>query len=383
MPASPTFSRIDRCLASLEGRTPDRVPTYMPAINCEVASAILGRSAYAGTGSLHYAEVNAWADGEAAHTQFVAQLEQDLLDLHQVLDLDVFHLPWRMNRRPTRRIDPYTFLFGDEGGVHQVYQYNPESADFAAIHVVEPPEPPEQRLREYVEKLEADEAAHLQAVKQNAATTIDAHRRFGETFFVANSGAGISVGIDETAMILLATEPELVARRCMLMAKAAVALGQAVCEAGCPPVLLGGGDLAGTNGMFYSPQMFRDVVLPAYRYAIERLNDIGVHYAFRSDGNIWSIADMLFDEARVPGFGEVDRDACMTTAELRRRYPNLVIWNNISSMFLVTATPQEVRDEAKRVIDESGGTRYFHGCSNAIIKGTPPENVLAMFDVRS
>ena len=37
---------------------------------------------------------------------------------------------------------------------------------------------------------------------------------------------------------------------------------------------------------------------------------------------------------------------------------------------------------ARRLIAESGGTRYFHGCSNAIVTGTPAANVEAMFSVR-
>ncbi len=42
-------------------------------------------------------------------------------------------------------------------------------------------------------------------------------------------------------------------------------------------------------------------------------------------------------------------------------------------------TPAQVHDEVRRIIDESGGTGYFHGCSNAILQGTPLENVEAMF----
>ena len=149
-----------------------------------------------------------------------------------------------------------------------------------------------------------------------------------------------------------------------------------------PAVLLAGGDMAGNDGPIYSPAAFRAVVLPAYTFALKRLNAAGAHYVFRSDGNLWSVADMLFNEARVPGYGEVDRDASMTVGQLRKRFPKLTLWGQVSSNFLARATVQQVKDECRRILDESGGTGYFHGCSNAIVKGTPPENVIAMLEVR-
>jgi uroporphyrinogen-III decarboxylase len=72
----------------------------------------------------------------------------------------------------------------------------------------------------------------------------------------------------------------------------------------------------------------------------------------------------------------------MTIASLRLRFPRLVIWGNMSSGFLQHATADQVREEGRRLVEESGGTRYFHGCSNAIVTGTPSANVEAMFSVR-
>jgi len=63
---------------------------------------------------------------------------------------------------------------------------------------------------------------------------------------------------------------------------------------------------------------------------------------------------MLFTDAGCPGFGEADHDAGVTVAALRRRYPRLVIWGNVSSQFLIRATPQQVRDYAKRLIADAG-----------------------------
>ncbi|MHC4718501.1 MAG: uroporphyrinogen decarboxylase family protein, partial [Planctomycetota bacterium] len=201
-------------------------------------------------------------------------------------------------------------------------------------------------------------------------------------FFVIVAAAMISVGVSADDLMLVATQPEVVARRAMVQARRAVALGEALVAAGLPPVILGGGDLAGSAGPMYSPADFRRVLLPAYVRALERLNGLGVHYVFRSDGNIWPLMDMLFDQAGCPGFGEADRDAGMTVGAIRERFESLVIWGNVSSVTLTHGSTEEVRRQSRQILAECGGVGCFQGCSNAIVKGTPPENVEAMFSVR-
>ncbi len=147
-------------------------------------------------------------------------------------------------------------------------------------------------------------------------------------------------------------------------------------------MIFGGGDLAGNIGPFYSPAMFRDLVLPGYVQASAVLNPLGVHHFFRSDGNLWSLMDMIFGEAACPGYGETDRDATMTVAAVRARFPHLIIWGNVSSALLARGTAAQVRAQAQAALTEAGGRGYFQGCSNALIQGTALENVHAMFGVR-
>ena len=59
-----TWTPYERCLAAIEGRTPDRVPAYTPTICCDVAGKILGREVVTGGPSLWYAEARAWAAGK-------------------------------------------------------------------------------------------------------------------------------------------------------------------------------------------------------------------------------------------------------------------------------------------------------------------------------
>ena len=377
-----TDNRLERCVATLGCHEVDRAPLYSPAISCGVASEILGRTARTGTGSLHYAEVAAWADGEAAHADFEARLIEDLVAVHRALDLDVLRMPWRMNVRPDARLDQHTFRFGPETGEHTVWQYQPTTADFSPIYQSPRADPPEVRLRKEIARLEEGAADPSPAARVSIAPTVDLWRRFGREFFVVGASYHIGVGIAPEDLELMVVEPELVRQKCLWQAEHAIAVGWALLDAGCPPVIFGGGDLAGNQGPFYSPAMFRDLVLPGYVKTLAALNRMGVHYFFRSDGNLWSLMDMLFAEAACPGYGETDRDASMTVAAVRARFPRLVIWGNVSSSLLARGTAAQVREQAQAALAEAGGRGYFQGCSNALIQGTPLENIRAMFNVR-
>ncbi|MBW7895402.1 MAG: hypothetical protein H3C27_09840 [Opitutaceae bacterium] len=372
--------RVNRCRATLACQPVDRAPLYTPAISCVVASEILGRPAHTGTGSLHYAEVAAWADGAAAHADFEGRFYEDLVAVHRALDLDVLRMPWRMNVRPEARIDEFTFRIGPEDGEHAIWQFQPATGDFSPCYLSPRHDPPECRLRREIERLEATDLAAFAQVE--IAPTVDLWRRYGAEFFVIGASQHIGVGLDPDEIEVMVTAPELVRRRCLVQAERVIAVGRALLAAGCPPVIFGGGDLAGNHGPFYSPRMFRDLVLPGYLRALPVLNALGVHHFFRSDGNLWSLMDMIFGEAACPGYGETDRDATMTVAAVRAQFPQLVIWGNVSSSLLARGTAAEVRAQAEATLAESGRRGYFQGCSNALIQGTPLANIRAMFAAR-
>ncbi len=374
-----TMTRHERCAAAIAGRLADRPPRYMPGIACEVASRILGRKAYGGTGSLHYAEACAWMGGNDAHAEFEAKLYEDLADLGRALDLDVFRMPWRMTAKPAKRLDELTFMYGDPRGKHSIYKYSPETGDYGEVYSSALPEPDIEEFEEHVFRMEGLIGSGTVGALQDLDDHVQTCRRFADEFFVVCNGGDVGIGLSAERMMLLVVAPDVMARDLMVQARRAAVRARKLALTPYPRVLIGGGDLAGNDGPMYSPKLFRQVVLPAYRWLMQELRPLGVHYVFRSDGVLWPIADMLFGEAAIPGYGEVDREVGMTVAAVRRKYPKLVLWGNFSSSFLARATAGEVRDEARRIIDESGGTGYFHGCSNAILRGTPVENVMAMF----
>lgn len=323
--------------------------------------------------------------GPAAHADFEEQLLVDVGDLERALDIDVLRMPWRQRARPARQLDEFTFLYGDPEGDHTVCRYDPQSGDFGVVRSVDTHDVDfETRYREGVEKRELE-------IERGDLDKIDVYeehqalcRRHGKEFFVVCSAGGIGVSMDADTMMLLASEPDLVRRGVMCQSREAIAIARALAASPlrCPPVLLGGADMAGNDGPVYSPAAFRQVMLPALILAMAEMRRIGAHYVFRSDGNLWPVADMLFGEAGCPGYGEVDRDVGMTVGSLRERFPRLALWGNMSVAKLAALSAAQVADEVRRMADESGGIAYFQGPSNAILKGTPVRNVEALFTVR-
>jgi hypothetical protein len=113
---------------------------------------------------------------------------------------------------------------------------------------------------------------------------------------------------------------------------------------------------------------------------------LGLHYVWRTDGKIWLVSDMIFGRlpcgAGVPGYGEVDYDASMQMGSIRERYPGLVVWANVSADVLRRGTREDVYAHSMQILEGSRESGYFHGCSNAVLPGTPVENVWAMMQAR-
>jgi uroporphyrinogen decarboxylase len=370
-----------RCLAVIEGRVPDRIPGYTPTVACDVASKILGRQVTTGGPSLWYAEAKAWLAGKEAFAEFEHRLLEDRLEIHRLLGNDIWRFPWRKHLRPSVGVDDTTFIIGDPDGVHQVWRWEETVSNFIeAKNTARKPEPedwPEMARRQ--QKGLAERAARA---KESAGASEEAvQKRVGEDFMVVAGGGGISLGYNEPALLACIMEPGAVGD--ILDGSLEVALAQMEGIAGRGiKVVFGGGDMADKNGPAYSPKVFRELMLPRLKKLAARCRELGLHYVWRTDGKLWPVTDMLFVEAGFPGYGEVDRDADMDLGRIRAKYPDLVVWTNVSADLLNRGTRQEVYDNSIQILEESDGRGYLHGCSNAILPGTPVENVLAMTEAR-
>lgn len=143
-----------------------------------------------------------------------------------------------------------------------------------------------------------------------------------------------------------------------------------------------GGDLASSAGPIFSPALFRKLILPRLQRVVKAAHRCGLIYLYLTDGMVWPLAQELFVESEVDGYGEIDMDAGMIPAEVKRRFPHLTLWGGIScGKTLTSGSPLEVRVAVRRtMLDCAPGGGLIFGSSNSIHRGVPLCNFVAMHE---
>ena len=370
----------ERVLAAFEHRETDKVPIYQAGFSSRVASAILGREAYVGGGIQRYREAVALWNGEQAHKEFLEKSRRDAFDLIRVLDLDYVRPSyWRLPQKPTRRIDEFTFFYGDESKSWKVMRFDPETELYQVIDYGP-------KVKPTIENLEKQVAAQEKAVenyepkRENFTDALLALEEFGAERAVPGSGVGIGIPHDEVWLEAIALRPDIVARHLDCQAERAVRNIKLQAELGFR-FLQGGGDFASNKGPFYSPRAFHELMLPRLKRISDTCHKYGCFHMFASDGNLWAVADDLFGESGVDCFYEIDRLAGMELSKLRQRFPHLTLMGNISSTTLHIGTRDDVIAETLSCLEDAKKWgSIIVGCSNQIVAQTPIENFWAMME---
>ena len=370
-------------LAAFEGWATHRPPAWEQAFSSDVASAILGREACTGSTVLHYQEAVAGSQGEAAYQEFVERVGENVIALARSLNWSAVSPPW-LRGRPSRRLDEHTFAYG-QGDELVIYRYDPDTCTYGPVAYAQPPRWRERgALEAKVRKAwEAAERWPQEGQAEYEATLRRWLALAGEEFALVIGSAGLSVPLNEEWMIACALEPRLVGE--YLDAQVSVGLRQLdLLAASGERYASGGGDLASKNGPLYGPRFFAQVVLPRYKQLIDHARRKGIYYIFRSDGDLWPIADMIFGEAAAPAFNEIDYDSGMEIPALQERFPQLTCIGNVPCGLLRTGTAEEVRLFVRALKEKAlPRGRWVVASANTVLPGTPPENVFAMLEEAS
>jgi uroporphyrinogen decarboxylase len=308
-----------------------------------------------------------------------------VIELARLLKFDMLHPPWRLTERPTKRLYENHFLYGDPEGDHVIRTFDPAAKVFGVSRTVHARAFDPYDMDALEAEVEAEEAASERLGADDPAAVDPMMARMQADFggeFAVTGAAGLSVPLNERWLAACALRGDLVARsldaqlaRQLVRVEAQAALGLRV--------IWGGGDLADKSGPVYGPKFFHEIVLPRYQKLIRRCHELGLWYVFRTDGNLWSIAEDLFLHSGIDGYGEIDHEAGMTLERLKPLYGDRVcFWGNVpAGGVLVRGTPGQVGAFARRLIEIAApGGGFILGSSNSILPNTPPENVVAMFE---
>ncbi len=377
----------ERVAAIFRHEPTDRVPIYMGSMSAKVASTVLGREALVGGGAARYKEACAVWEGEEAHQQYLEQAKQDAIDLAVALDLDYVRPSyWRMPTKPTKRLDEYTFLYGDPDGSWRVLSYDAERELFSEVDASPQPVLTYADLERYVERAERSAESSSKPAPSSFFNLENAIAQVGDTRAVQGGGVGISIPWynsygNELWLEAAIERPDLIER---LLDTQVIRAGKCIAvhaELGVP-YLHGGGDFASKDGPVYSPRIFHDLMLPRLQKVSEMCRQHGCYHMFASDGDLWPVADDLFGRSGVEGYYEIDNDCGMDLRLLRQRFPHLTLLGGISSATLHRGSVEDVKKEVMAALEAAKDLgSIMVGCSNMVVPGTPACNFEMMMNL--
>jgi len=134
-------------------------------------------------------------------------------------------------------------------------------------------------------------------------------------------------------------------------------------------------DFAFKSGMFFSPQVFQELMVPRYRKVLRKVT---IPWVLHSDGDISKVVDTLI-ELGVAGIHPNEKGAMDIRAMKRNYGDRICLLGNVDLNLLGLGTPEEVDREVYELIrDVAPGGGYILTSGNSLASYLKPECVLAM-----
>jgi uroporphyrinogen decarboxylase len=185
----------------------------------------------------------------------------------------------------------------------------------------------------------------------------------------------------ENYMINLFEHPEFIHRIAAMVTQYNLQQLNMLASAGID-VLVVEDDIATTNSLLISPKHFMEFVNPYNKQLVERAHELGLKVVRHSDGNLWSIMDVLIDSG-YDGINPLEPQAGMDLQKVKDAYGDKIcLLGNIDCKELLsTGTPDQVDAVVKHAIEVAAkGGGYILCDSNSLHPGVNPENCIAMFE---
>jgi uroporphyrinogen decarboxylase len=141
-------------------------------------------------------------------------------------------------------------------------------------------------------------------------------------------------------------------------------------------------DIANTHAPMISPEHFREFVNPYNKMLVDRGHELGLKVVRHSDGNLWSLLDMLLATG-YDGLNPLEPQADMDLKRVKTHCGDKIcLLGNIDCLELLPdGTPEQVDAAVKQAIeDAAAGGGYIVCSSNSLHPAVNPENCIAMFE---
>ncbi len=141
-------------------------------------------------------------------------------------------------------------------------------------------------------------------------------------------------------------------------------------------------DVAGQEGMLMSPEMWEEQIKPFHARLNQAIHNFGARVIYHSCGSVMPV---------VPGFIDMGVDILnplqftaenMNPKSMKELHGGQIAFEGgVSVQRTLLGTQEEVREEVEELVHILGnGGGYILGPTHIIQLGTPPENILTMFD---
>ena len=140
-------------------------------------------------------------------------------------------------------------------------------------------------------------------------------------------------------------------------------------------VVFSGDDIADARGPLFSPRLWQSLLLPQYRRLVAAIHEAGLYHWKHSDGNLYPFLDSIVD-AGTDGIDPIDPMGGMELSVVKARYGQRVaIKGNVDQLELLARGPAAaVEARVKACIREAGaGGGYVCSSSNSIHSGVDPQ----------
>lgn len=140
-------------------------------------------------------------------------------------------------------------------------------------------------------------------------------------------------------------------------------------------------DMAGSNGPFISPAMWRELCFPYFKERVEHIKQHVDQVNLHNCGMNIPLMDM-FIEAGVDCYQSLQTTAGMEVGRLKEMFgERIAFWGGVAVEKLILGTPGDVREEVRTAMQRGApGGGFILGPSHSIAKNTKYENLMAMLD---